>query len=88
MDTRVLASWFVALADRMVRKDGTVALVLPMTALQGSSWQKVRRLIARNYRDAIVLTIAAARQHDQSFSADTGIAETMIVCRESSHAPE
>ena len=82
-----LASWFVALADRMVRKDGTIALVLPMTALQGSSWQKVRRLIARNYRGVIILTIAAARQHDQSFSADTGIAETMIVCRESSHAP-
>ena len=82
-----IASWFVALANRMVRKDGTIALVLPMTALQGSSWQKVRRLIAHNYRDAIVLTIAAARQHDQSFSADTGIAETMIVCRESSHAP-
>ena len=82
-----IASWFVALADRMVGKDGTIALVLPMTALQGSSWQKVRQLIARNYRDAIVLTIAAARQHDQSFSADTGMAETMVVCRESSHAP-
>ena len=82
-----LASWFVALADRMVRKDGTVALVLPMTALQGSSWQKVRQLIARNYRGVIVLTIAAPVAHDQSFSADTSMAETMIVCRESSHSP-
>ena len=82
-----IASWFVALANQMVSKDGTIALVLPMTALQGSSWQKVRRLIAQNYRDAIVLTIAGARQHDQSFSADTGIAETMIICRESAHAP-
>ena len=82
-----LASWFTALADRMVRKKGIVALVLPMTALQGTSWQKVRQLIARKYRDVTVLTIAAARQTDQSFSADTGIAETMIVCRESSNAP-
>ena len=82
-----IASWFVALANQMARKEGTIALVLPMTALQGSSWQKVRRLIAQNYRGVIVLTIAAARQHDQSFSADTGIAETMIVCRESSHSP-
>ena len=82
-----LASWFGALADRMVRKDGTIALVLPMTALQGTSWIKVRRLIARSYRNVTVLTIAAARQDDQSFSADTGIAETMIVCRESSNAP-
>lgn len=78
-----IASWFVALADRMVRQDGTVALVLPLTALQGASWQKVRRLIAGSYRDAIVLTIAAARPADQSFSADTGMAETMLVCRKS-----
>ncbi len=82
-----IASWFVALADRMVRKDGTIALVLPLTALQGASWQKVRQLIARSYRDAIILTIAAARPADQSFSADTGMAETMLVCRESADAP-
>ncbi len=81
-----IASWFVALANRMVRKSGTVALVLPMTSLQGTSWQKVRQLIAGNYREVTVLTIAAARQHDRSFSADTGMAETMIVCSKSSHA--
>ena len=83
-----LASWFIALADRMVRKTGTIALVLPMTAMQGMSWQKARQVLARNYRDVTVLTIAAARQDDQSFSADTGIAETLIVCRESSNAPD
>ena len=78
-----IASWFVALADRMVRREGTIALVLPLTTLQGASWQKVRQLIARNYRDATILTIAAARPADQSFSADTGMAETMLVCRKS-----
>ena len=82
-----LASWFAALADRMVRESGTIALVLPMTALQGTSWQGVRQLIISRYRNVTVLTIAAPRQEDQSFSADTGIAETMIVCRESSNAP-
>ncbi len=82
-----LASWFVAVADRMVKSAGTIALVLPMTALQGSSWLKVRQLIARNYRDVTVLTIATSNQDDQSFSADTGMAEALIVCRESSSAP-
>ena len=82
-----IASWFVALANRMVKKAGTIAVVLPMTSLQGASWLKVRQLIASNYRDVTVLTIAAARQDDRSFSADTGMAETMIVCRESSNAP-
>ena len=79
-----IASWFVALADQMVKRDGTIALVLPMTALQGSSWQKVRQLIAKSYRDVIVLTIATAKQGNQAFSADTGMAETLLVFRKSS----
>ena len=83
-----IASAFVAVADRMVRKGGTIALVLPMTALQGVSWKNVRQMIAQKYRDVTVLSIAAARQNDQSFSADTGMAETMIVCRESSNLPD
>ena len=80
-----IASWFVALADRMVKPGGAIALVLPLTALQGSSWQKVRQLIAEKYRDVVVITIAAAQSQDQSFSADTGMAETLIVCRQSSN---
>ena len=76
-----IASWFVALADRMVKHNGTIALVLPMTALQGSSWRKVRKLIAEHYTDVTVLTIATAKQDDQSFSADTGMAETLILAR-------
>ena len=81
-----IASWFVALADRMVKHDGTIALVLPMTALQGSSWRKVRRLIATRYSDVTIMTIATARQDDQSFSADTGMAEALVVCRRSEKA--
>ena len=82
-----LASWFVAVADRMVKSAGAIALVLPMTALQGSSWLKVRQLIARSYRDVTVMTIAASKQYDQSFSADTGMAEALLLCRESYDAP-
>ena len=83
-----IGSAFVALANRMVKKGGTLALVLPMTSLQGMSWQNVRKLISNSYGDVTVLTIAAARQDDQSFSADTGMAETMIVFRESSRSPD
>ena len=80
-----IASWFVALADRMVKRNGAIALVLPLTVLQGSSWQKVRKLLAENYEDVIVITIAASQSQDQSFSADTGMAETLIVARQSSN---
>ncbi len=82
-----IASSFVALANRMVKESGIVALVLPMTSLQGSSWLKVRQLIADSYRDVITLTIAAPRQYERSFSAETGMAEALIVCRKSSKAP-
>ena len=82
-----IASAFVALSNNMVKKGGTIALVLPMTALQGTSWRKVRQLIAGSYGGVMVLTIAAARQDDQSFSADTGIAETLILCRKTLDAP-
>ena len=81
-----IASWFVALADRMVKHDGTIALVLPMTALQGTSWRKVRQLIAKHYDDVTIMTIATAKQDDQSFSADTGMAEALVVCRRSEKA--
>ena len=81
-----IASWFVALADRMAKHDGTIALVLPMTALQGSSWRKVRHLIAEHYTDVVVITIATAKQDDQSFSADTGMAEALIVGRRAKKA--
>ncbi len=76
-----LATTFMALADHMVAKDGTVAMVLPMTALQGASWDKFRALIFRHYSDVVVVSIAAAKPRDQSFSADTDIGEILLMCR-------
>lgn len=81
-----LASYFVALADKMVSDDGTLALVLPLTAMQGTSWTKFRDLISQNYGDVTVVTIAAGGQDDRSFSADTGMAEALLVCRKSDDA--
>ncbi len=81
-----LASYFVALADKMVSDDGTLALVLPLTAMQGTSWTKVRDLVRQNYGDVTVVSIATAHAIDQSFSADTGMAEVLLVCRKSNGA--
>ena len=81
-----LASYFVALADKMVTDDGTLALVLPLTAMHGTSWEKFRDLISRNYGDVTVVTIAAGGEDDRSFSADTGMAEALLICRKSDDA--
>ena len=74
-----LASYFIALADKMVADSGTVAMVLPLAVLQGQSWQKARDLWRENYGNIIVISIAGARARDKSFSADTGLGEALVI---------
>jgi len=73
-----IASHFVALADKMVKDGGQIALVLPLVALQGDSWSQVRALWEQHYRKIRVVTIAA-RNNESSFSADTSMAEILIL---------
>ena len=75
------ATYFVDLAHRKLAVSGTLALVLPLTALSGQSWHKVRTLWRDNYSSIIVVTIAGEGSHARSFSADTGMAECLIVAK-------
>jgi hypothetical protein len=75
-----LASAFADLAERKVRPNGVVALVLPFTALNGSSWARFRELIATRYKDITIVSIAANGK-DISFSSDTGMAECLVIAR-------
>lgn len=74
-----LASNFVDLADAKLRPGGVLALVLPFVAVSGPSWANFRELIGRRYQDVKFITIAAAGSKKQAFSADTGIAEVLVV---------
>ena len=76
-----LASHFTDLALRKLRENGALAMVLPLSALSGSAWQKGRSAIADLCHDIVVVTIAAAGSGDRSFSADTGIAECLLIAR-------
>jgi len=73
------ASHFLALADKKLRPGGTLALVMPLTILSGSSWEKSRQVLRSGYRDLIVVSIAANGGDEMAFSADTGMAECLIV---------
>ena len=75
-----LASAFVALADKKLRPNGVVALVLPFTAISGASWTGFRELMKTSYTELTVLSIAANGK-DMAFSSDTGIAECLIIGR-------
>ena len=76
-----IASAFAALAHKKIKPGGVMALVLPMSAASGLSWEDFREMIARDYTGLTVLTIAAADNDDLSFSADTGMAECLVIAR-------
>ncbi len=74
-----LASNFIDLAHAKTRPGGVLALVLPASFVSGSSWKDARRLLESEYEDLAVLTIAAHGDTDRAFSADTGMAEALVV---------
>jgi hypothetical protein len=76
-----MASYFADLADRKLAPEGTLALVLPLSAMSGSSWEKVRALWRTGYSSLMVVTIADDGSHSRSFSADTDIAECLVLGR-------
>ena len=55
-------------------------MVLPFTAINGASWAKFRELIATQYADITIISIAANGK-DMSFSSDTGMAECLVIGR-------
>ncbi len=80
-DNAGLASHFVELAHRKMRHDGAMAFVLPLSALSGAAWDTVRSRLRREYSEIIVVTIAGAGDYEASFSANTGMAECLLVAR-------
>ena len=74
-----LASNFIDLAHAKLRPGGVLALVLPSTFMQGKSWGNARRLLRRHYKDILVVGIATDGNTDRAFSADTGMAEVLVV---------
>ena len=76
-----MSSEFVELAHRKVREGGMVAMVLPLSAISGISWDGIRARWRDEYDDIIVVTVAGAGSYDSSFSAETGMAECLFVAR-------
>ncbi len=76
-----MPSAFCAVANRMVNAGGVVALVLPLTCCQGVSWQKFRDMLNLHYCDVLIVGITQPKASDQAWSADTSMAEVLVVAR-------
>ena len=75
-----MASAFAGIGDRKLKPGGVLALVLPLAAASGTSWEKFRQLLMCEYTDLEVFTIAANGK-DMAFSSDTGMAECLVIAR-------
>ena len=81
-----IASAFAALAQIKLKPGGVLALVLPLSVANGLSWEGFREVLAKQYTDLEVLSIAA-NGREMSFSSDTGMAECLVVARRLSPNP-
>ncbi len=80
-----LASNFLDLAHTKVKPGGVLALVLPSTIAAGDAWAPSRRLLESYYRDIAIVTIAATGSSSRAFSADTGMAEALVIANRRSN---
>ncbi|MDD9982383.1 MAG: hypothetical protein OXU81_13675 [Gammaproteobacteria bacterium] len=74
-----LASEFMDLAHDKLKSGGVLALVLPFSFVSGQAWSNARDSLSRWYRDIHVVSIATAGTTARSFSADTGMAECLVL---------
>lgn len=77
------ASMFLVLADKKLKKGGTLALVMPLSLMVGDSWQASRNLCIANYVDLTIVSNAGLGDGPVSFSADTDMGECLVVGRKS-----
>jgi hypothetical protein len=80
------ASIFLVLAHRKVKAGGVLALVMPLSLMSGEAWEASRALLAKNYSNLVLVSIAGYSDEQMSFSADTGMGECLVVGRKTDNA--
>ena len=74
-----LASNFMDLGHSKLKDGGVLALVVPFAFVRGKSWESARRALKAHYSDIHVTSIAATGSTARAFSADTDMAECLVV---------
>lgn len=76
-----LASEFMDLAHDKLKPGGVLALVLPFAFVSGQAWANARKALETWYTDVQVISLATTGDTERAFSADTGMAECLVLAR-------
>lgn len=74
-----LASNFMDLAHAKLKVGGVLAMVVPFAFATGTSWKNARRMLDECYDKIRVIAISTDGNEDRAFSADTGMAECLLI---------
>ena len=77
--TTEFAPNFVDLADKKLKRGGTMGFILLLTVLRSPITQEIRDMWASEYHNVVVITVAQAEAADCAFSADTKKAECLVI---------
>lgn len=75
-----LGAVFVFLADKYLKEEGRVGLVLPRAVLTGVSWRKVRELLMNKYHIEYIIT-SYETNNQWNFSENTDLSEILLIAR-------
>ncbi len=81
-----LASNFMDLGHMKLKEGGILALVIPFAFVRGKSWKRARETLKANYSDIHITSIASTGPTARAFSADTGMAECLVVATKSARS--
>lgn len=82
------ASIFLVLADRKLKPNGMLAMITPLSLMLGEAWDNSRTLLARNYNNLVLVSIAGEDGANMSFSADTDMGECLFIGQKSETGSE
>ena len=76
-----MAASFLVLAKHKVKAGtGRIGFVLPLTCAFADTWTKTRRMIESEFTDVVLIaTASGASLKHESFSADTGMEEMLLI---------
>lgn len=80
--TAGLGSVFTAIADKYIKPEGRIALVLPKALISGVAWNKTRELLRQKYE--LDYLIASHDPERWNFSESTDLSEVLLVASKKS----